>query len=197
MKKNTVLLIVLIVAVIGVIGGSVIAYRGLSGKVSTPTTTEASTIIDSSPVITEEATSAEKQPAPDFTVKDADGNSVSLSDKIGKPIIINFWATWCPPCRSELPYFDRFYTEYGDKVEFMMIDLTDGTRETAEGVLAFIEENGYTFPVYYDSDTSAALTYQISSIPLTVLIDEDGNIVERHLGLIDEATLQTYLESLA
>lgn len=74
--------------------------------------------------------------------------------------------------------------------------LTDGTRETADNTKAFVSEYGYTFPVYYDNDASAAMAYQISSIPLTLLIDADGNVVNRHLGAMDEATLRSYIEVL-
>ena len=193
MKKNTVLTIVLAIVIVAVIGGSVLAYRSLSGKIATPTDTPAVTA-DSSSNGTEPAN--EKDAAPDITVYDGSGNAVTLAEQRGKPVVINFWATWCPPCKSELPHFDKLYQEYGDRVEFMMVDLTDGGGETAENTKAFLEENGYTFPVYYDDEGSATAAYRISSIPLTVLLDADGNAADSHLGAMDEATLRTYIESL-
>lgn len=137
-----------------------------------------------------------KNTAPDFPVLDADGNTVRLSDMFGKPVVINFWATWCPPCRSELPAFDKLYRQYGNEVSFMMIDLTDGYRETVEGVKRFISENGYTFPVYYDTEGSAAEAYNVSSIPFTVAVGRNGNIVGTHLGAMSEAALRSYINAI-
>lgn len=134
--------------------------------------------------------------APDFTVTDGGGNRVSTADLSGKPVILNFWATWCPPCRSELPAFDKLYRQYGNEVSFMMIDLTDGYRETVEGVKKFISENGYTFPVYYDTEGSAAEAYNVSSIPFTVAVGRNGNIVGTHLGAMSEAAFEKLIKTV-
>ena len=134
--------------------------------------------------------------APDFTVTDGGGNRVSTADLSGKPVILNFWATWCPPCRSELPAFDKLYRQYGNEVSFMMIDLTDGYRETVEDVKKFISENGYTFPVYYDTEGSAAEAYNVSSIPFTVAVGRNGNIVGTHLGAMSEAALEKLIKTV-
>lgn len=134
--------------------------------------------------------------APDFTVTDGGGNRVSTADLSGKPVILNFWATWCPPCRSELPAFDKLYRQYGNEVSFMMIDLTDGYRETVEGVKKFMSENGYTFPVYYDTEGSAAEAYNVSSIPFTVAVGRNGNIVGTHLGAMSEAALEKLIKTV-
>lgn len=134
--------------------------------------------------------------APDFTVTDGGGNRVSTADLSGKPVILNFWATWCPPCRSELPAFDKLYRQYGNEVSFMMIDLTDGYRETVEGVKKFISENGYTFPVYYDTEGSVAEAYNVSSIPFTVAVGRNGNIVGTHLGAMSEAALEKLIKTV-
>ena len=134
--------------------------------------------------------------APDFTVTDGGGNRVSTADLSGKPVILNFWATWSPPCRSELPAFDKLYRQYGNEVSFMMIDLTDGYRETVEGVKKFISENGYTFPVYYDTEGSAAEAYNVSSIPFTVAVGRNGNIVGTHLGAMSEAALEKLIKTV-
>ncbi len=134
--------------------------------------------------------------APDFTVTNASGEEVSLSDNFGKPIIVNFWATWCGPCREELPYFNAASQKYGDSVTFMMVNLTDGSRDTEEGVKAFIEKQGYAFPVYFDLELMAADAYGIRSIPTTVIIDESGAIVDMHLGTLSEAQVQSMVDML-
>lgn len=134
--------------------------------------------------------------APDFTVLDGNGAAVRFTETAGKPAIINFWATWCPPCKAELPYFEEAYRQYGDRIRFMMIDLTDGFRDTEEGVKQFIGQNGYTFPIYYDTDFEAAAAYRISAIPLSVFINADGVIVADHVGAMNADILQSYIDML-
>ena len=137
-----------------------------------------------------------KNTAPDFTVLDKDGNTVRLSEKFGKPIVINFWATWCPPCKQELPDFDKLCKEYGDRVVFMMVNLTDGYRDTVDGTKRFVSGKGYTFPVYFDTKDNAASAYNVSSIPQTTFIDANGNVYKTRIGAMSEATLRSYLNSL-
>lgn len=147
---------------------------------------------------TTRATEAPKaQKTKDFTVLDPALKRVSLSDKFGKPIVVNFWASWCGPCRSELPHFDKLAGELVGKVEFMMVDLTDGEGDTMEGVKEFVSENGYTFPVYYDTDGSAADTYGVYSIPMTLFIDRNGSLVDSHIGAMTESMLRSYIDRIA
>lgn len=134
--------------------------------------------------------------AMDFTVYNQAEETVKLSDFYGKPIIVNFWATWCGPCKSELPAFENIYNEYGEDITFMMVNLTDGVHETISGVSEFVGDNNYHFPVYFDTDSNAALTYGVFSIPATLFIDADGNIVASHLGAMSEDTLRTYINNL-
>ncbi len=137
-----------------------------------------------------------KNTAPDFTVLDSYGSSVRLSGKFGKPIVINFWATWCSPCRQELPDFNRLYSEYGGRVTFMMVNLTDGLRDTVEGTKSFVAQNGYTFPVYFDTNSSGANAYGVSSIPQTTFIDRSGNVYTTRIGSMNESTIRGYLDAL-
>lgn len=125
--------------------------------------------------------------APDFTVLDSDGNEVRLSDFAGTPIVLNFWATWSSPCQREMPDFDAAWAEYGDDVVFMMVNMTDGSRDTVEGVKAFLSEKGYQFPVYYDTTYAAAYAYGASSLPTTIFIDAQGYILGGQVGRISNA----------
>lgn len=134
--------------------------------------------------------------APDFTVYDLEGNQVHLSDFIGKPIILNFWASWCGPCKMEMPDFNAAYMNYEDKIEFLMINMTDGSRETLETASSFIEEAGYTFPVYFDTDYDAAITYSASSLPTTYFIDSEGTLIAHAKGAIDADTLQKGIDMI-
>ena len=182
MKKNyTWILLLLAIALL--LGGGTYAYHILS-RITEP----------ASPSETVSLTS--QGDAADFTVYDADGASVTLQSKQGKPVFLNFWASWCGPCKSELPDLEAAYQQYGDQIEFMMINLTDGSSETVDGVRAFLEENGYTFPVYYDTDESAALAWGVSSIPTTVLIGPDGKYLHTQIGAMSAETIEQLVQQL-
>jgi len=134
--------------------------------------------------------------APDFTVYDKEGNPVSLSDFEGKPVIINFWATWCGYCVGGMPNYQKLFEKYGDDVVLMMINVTDGQSETKEDAMAFIEEKGYTFPVYYDTDLSATHTYGAYSLPATGFVTKSGVYAGGQIGSMPEETLYYYVDTL-
>lgn len=116
-----------------------------------------------------------KVEAPDFSVYDTDGNKVSMSEVCeGKKAVLNFWATWCDYCVQEMPDFDEVYKECGDDVVFMMINLSDGQRETVENAKAFVEKKGFSFPVYFDSDEEVHQWYDVTGLPSTYIINSDG-----------------------
>ena len=129
-------------------------------------------------------------PAPDFTVFDANGTEVHLSDFVGTPVVLNFWASWCGPCQSALGNFDSAAARYNGQIQFVMVNLTDGGRETVKTASTFLAEKGYTFPAFFDTKHSAAIAYNVSSIPATYLINAKGEIVARGFGPLDAATLE-------
>ena len=172
MKKWT--WIVIAIVLIGLIGGASVLYNQLSA--------------DFAPV--QNVTEPAVEQAPDFTVTDAEGNEVRLSDYFGKPIVLNFWASWCGPCQYEMPDFEVAYHQYGEEVQFLMVNLTDGYSETVNSARKFLESSGYTFPVYFDTLSDAARVYQVYSIPCTYFLDADGALVTRTVGMISADALQ-------
>lgn len=129
-------------------------------------------------------------PAPDFTVYDREGNTVRLSDFREKPVVLNFWASWCGPCKMEMPDFEEIYKEYGEDIHFVMVNLTDGSRETMDTATTFLDSSGYTFPVYYDKDTDAAYTYQVYGIPVTYFINAEGHLIAQGSSALDAETIK-------
>ena len=143
-----------------------------------------------------EGTEPAKQAAPDFTVYDADGNAHKLSDFQGKPVILNFWASWCGPCKMEMPDFERKYAQHSDQIHFLMVNLTDGSQETVETASAFIAEQGYTSPVYFDTDMEGAIAYGVNAVPVTYFIDAEGSFVAWQQGVLNAESLQKGIDLL-
>lgn len=129
--------------------------------------------------------------APDFTVYDLEGKPVQLSDFRGKPVVLNFWSSRCGPCQMEMPDFQKAYEDLGEKIHFLMVNVTDGSWDTVASASAFISKNNYTFPVFFDTDISAAAAYGISSLPTTYFIDAKGNGVAYGVGALDLETLMS------
>ena len=140
-------------------------------------------------------TTGEKSKAPNLFVFDDQGNQLRLADFEGKPIVLNFWASWCGPCKMEMPDFHEKYLSLGDEVQFLMINMTTG-RETIESASSFIAQNGYRFPVFYDLESDAALTYGAYSLPTTFFIDADGYAVAQVTGAINAETLQRGIDMI-
>ena len=129
-------------------------------------------------------------PAPDFYFTDYDGNRLQLSQFEGKPVILNFWASWCGPCKSEMPDLEEAFKTYGGDIHFIILNMTDGSRETVQSARNYIDSQGYTFPVYYDTNQNGAVSYGVSGIPVTFFIDAEGYVVGMYSGAMTANILQ-------
>ena len=201
-KKNSTLALVLAMALI--LGGAFVVYGKLSRNVPSDKLLVASAQAEEKSADAASETEASEadaaqQPAlslaPDFRVYDKDGNEVMLSSFFGKPIVLNFWASWCPPCRMEMPDFNEKYLELGDQVHFLMVNMTAG-RETKAEAEKFIREQNFSFPVYFDLKQDAAMTYGAYSLPVTYFIGRNGEPIAQATGAIDAVTLQRGIDMI-
>lgn len=124
--------------------------------------------------------------APDFELNTLDGKTIKLSDYRGKKVILNFWATWCPPCKAEMPHMQNFYEEYNDQgVEILAVNLTNMDKGVEE-VQKFVDDYGLTFTIPLDEEGNAGTTYQAFTIPTSYILDENGVITKKIVGPMDE-----------
>ena len=196
MNKNIKYILFALVFVL-LMGGAYFAYNKLSEEYK-PEANDSENIENTDPEPDEVPENTENEDivqAPDFTVTDYEGNSVNLSDFFGKPSVVNFWATWCGPCKMELPDFNALAEEYKDEVVFMMVN-TEGSRNSEDEVKQFVEDAGYTFPVYFDSEYSAYITYGLTSIPRSLFIKPSGEINFAIIGIMDEESLRKNIEDI-
>jgi thiol-disulfide isomerase/thioredoxin len=134
-----------------------------------------------------------KVSALDFKLKDLNGKEVSLSQLKGKRVFLNFWATWCPPCKAEMPEIEALYNETKDS-DLVILAVNIG--ESQNTVKSFMDKNKYNFSVLLDTDNSIAAKYNIQSIPTSFFIDKDGVIVSRHIGSMNKTQMETYIKNI-
>ncbi len=134
--------------------------------------------------------------APDFTLATLDGGSLRLSELRGKPVLLNFWASWCAPCKAEMPAMQRVYAEYRDAgLTILAVNATHQDTLSAAG--AFAADRGLTFPILTDVDGSTGALYKVRALPTTFFIDADGNIVDMIIGgPMSEALLRAEVQDL-
>jgi peroxiredoxin len=130
--------------------------------------------------------------APDFTLPTLSGDSFTLSAHRGQPVVVNFWATWCPPCRAEMPDFQEASIKYNGQVA--IIGVNDG--ETSERVGPFARDMGITYPLPVDEQSAVSRRYRVNSLPSTFFIDAEGVIQYVHIGLINKAVLESKIEEI-
>lgn len=138
-------------------------------------------------------------PAVDFNLTDQYGNTHTLSQYKGKTIFLNFWGTWCPPCRAEMPDIQKLYEEFDQEGEDALVILgvaapNLGKEKSEDGIKTFLEENGYTYPVLMDTEAELFQTYGITSFPTTIMIDRDGNLFGYATGQLNEETMRSIIQ---
>lgn len=166
-------------------------------EASTPGATTATPSVNPS----EEDTS--KTPAYDFTLVDQYGNEHTLSDYKGKIVFLNFWATWCPPCKKEIPDIEDLYQEYDQNQGDVIIlgvanpsnaDFPNNQDSSKEDIKAFLEENEYTFPVVFDETGDILSQYYISAFPTTFMIDKEGNVFGYVKGELTKDMIYNFIQ---
>ena len=134
------------------------------------------------------------QAAPDFSVKLFDGATFRLAEQRGRAVVLNFWASWCPPCRAEMPYFETTYRAYRERgVDFVGVTVQDDQADSQ----AFLKELSVSYPSGADEGNQIALRYQLTGLPTTVFINRDGIISRKWIGAISERQLLDLVEELA
>lgn len=149
-------------------------------------------LLCSTALATELSPVAEGEEASDFEVTLSDGTTFKLSEQRGKAVLVNLWATWCPPCVAEMPDLQKLSEDYAEELVVLGVNVGD----TAEDAAAFMEENGYTYPMYVDADYTLALSmFPSPYIPFTVVIDPNGVVTAIHSGLATYETFQEYVDA--
>lgn len=135
---------------------------------------------------------------PDFELKTLDGDVVKLSDLKGKKVLLNFWASWCGPCKAEMPHMQKYYETHRDDTDFEMIavNLTTSERRGHEGIEEFVDAYGLTFPIPLDEDGKVGEAYNAISIPTTYMLGTDGTVGQKIVGPMDEEMMADLIDNL-
>ncbi|SMB92478.1 Peroxiredoxin [Desulfonispora thiosulfatigenes DSM 11270] len=185
-KKIVIIIILTLVVLVSMI--FILNYAGIGEKTTNkdlyPTIVE----VDKTSSFLEEGSKAA-----DFTWKNVDGNNIKLSDFEGKPVILNFWASWCSPCKSEMPDIEAYYNMNKEEVNILAINLTV-SEKSVEEIARFLQANKYTFPVILDDKGLVAQKYFVRSIPTTYFIDANGVIKKIYTGPLTIEQMEAYIK---
>ena len=206
MKRNTLFTVLLAAALVLLLAGAGALYARLTVEAPVPEATAApqpavtdapkTAVIDAPKQAEVAGPQMKADLAPVFTVYTESGEAVRLGDLRGKPAIVNFFASWCGPCRSEMPHFDEAYRTYGEQISFLMVDLCAYGNDTMENAKAMVEAGGWSFPVCYDTQGEAVNAYAIRSMPTTIFVSADGTLVAKRIGAMTQAQLLQEIEGL-
>ncbi len=184
-NKKYIGIVVWLIILVVLIAGGVFAYNKLRNEVQSDNLS-----------VNEKDENEEEIKAVSFKMYDREGKEVQLSDYYGKPIVLNFWASWCPPCKDEMPHFNTVYKEKGEEITFLMLNVTDGMSETRSTAEVYLDTQDFEFPVFFDEAGEGSYIYQIYSLPTTLFIDKDGNIIAGAQGAITEEQLRSGIEQI-
>jgi len=199
-RKNIIIGIISAILLVGIIVGASVLYSKFSSELSGGNLSVLESKDTSDKGTSEEKASGsetgkddepdgEDYTAPDFTVIDENGKEVKLSAFKGKPVVLNFWATWCYYCKEEMPDFDEASKKHPE-VQFMMVNATDGVRETLEGAKKYVKDEGYSFDVFYDTKSEAVSTFYVTAFPTTYFISSEGELIARGSGMLDADSIE-------
>ncbi|MFW5972303.1 MAG: TlpA family protein disulfide reductase [Bacillota bacterium] len=177
--KKTSLIISLVLIIILSLGGFIIYQKGTDENQNKENVPEENVSIGTN--------IGEK--APNFTLKKVNGEEVSLYSLHGRKIFLNFWATWCPPCRQEMPDIQKLYEEHKD-ITILAVNLRENKGQVSE----FLMANGYNFPVVLDPDGNIGNQYMVRGIPTTYILDENGVIIDKTSGVLTYEQMLNMLE---
>lgn len=184
-------LIFSLVGLVVLIGGSYVLYQNLTANEEEP-----SALVDEAQQNDETILNNIADEAFDFTFENEKGEKVMLSSYKGKPIVLNFWASWCPPCREEMPIFQEFQKNNPD-VTFLFMNQADGRRETKQKAHEFLKNEGLDMPIQFDETQASTIKFALNGLPTTYFIDAEGNIHNRAIGGINAETLKMAIEGIS
>lgn len=137
----------------------------------------------------------EGQPAPNISLSTITGEHIRLSDYRGEKIIVNFWASWCPPCQEEMQAFEDYFNANRQNTRLLSVNMTNAEKNIGD-VQAFLEKNELTFPVLLDTQGKTGEAYQILTLPTSIFIDSSGIIRKKWIGPLDEKTIHTFFTNM-
>ena len=179
----------IIILIAGLLIGAGLAFIIYYGLALGGTKSEPSDIIE---VVNLPASVSVGAPAPDFELQNLASETATLSEMRGKIVVINFWATWCEPCKVEMPFFEKTYARRQPRLEIWGVNFD----EPPQQVEKFVEEFNLSFPVLLDPGGNVQDLYRVRGYPTTFVIDEEGIIRFHHIGLLTEDQLESYLDQL-